>query len=322
MNDTKSLLSVFSPYLCGKCILPFAFALISLTTFAQNNQPKLSAGTQQYLWKLKNEKQEKAGVFSQYVYNKDAAGNVYVNSIIKVQAGFNGNALSALGVHINTKAGNIWTAQVPVSKVQDFVQVQGIQYIEMDQPMAMTLDSARVATHVDSVQAGIGLPQPYSGKNVVVGIIDAGFDYSHPAFYDTAYQSYRVKKVWEEKTVGTPPAGFNYGNEYTDSAAMHAKGSDNADGSHGTHVGGIAAGSGYGGDVTNSRLRGMAYNSDLVFVAIKPALDYWLSTGMADMLDGSNYIFNYAQSQGKAAVANLSWGCPLGPRDGSSLFSM
>jgi minor extracellular serine protease Vpr len=292
---------------------------------AQNNTsligPKLSAGAKQYLWKLEHEKPEVPYVFSQYVYRTDAQNKLCISAIIKVQPGFTGMGLDALGVRINTKAGDIWTAQVPVESFRDFMALPGIKYIEMDQPAVPLLDSARSATHVDSVHAGIGLPLPYTGKNVVVGVIDAGFDYSHPTFYDTAYQTYRVKRVWEEKTTGTPPAGFFYGKEYADSAAIQAKSYDIIDGSHGTHVGGIAGGSGYGGDVTNSRYRGMAYNSDLAFVAIYPTLSYWLTTGMADMLDGANYIYSYAQSVGKPAVANLSWGCPLGPRDGSSLFS-
>ncbi len=283
--------------------------------------PKLSAGAKQYLWKLEHEKPEVPYVFSQYVYRTDAQNKLCISAIIKVQPGFTGNGLDSLGVRINTRAGDIWTAQVPVESVRDFMALPGIKYIEMDQPAVALLDSARSATHVDSVHAGIGLSMPYTGKNVVVGVIDAGFDYSHPTFYDTAYQTYRVKRVWEEKTAGTPPAGFFYGKEYADSGAIQAKGYDIIDGSHGTHVGGIAGGSGYGGDVTNARYRGMAYNSDLVFVAIYPTLSYWLTTGMADMLDGANYIYSYAQSVGKPAVANLSWGCPLGPRDGSSLFS-
>jgi subtilisin family serine protease len=284
-------------------------------------KPRLSAGAMQYLWKLDHEATERPYVFPGYVYRNDAQNNLYVSALIKVEQGFNEAALNDLGVRVNTKAGNIWTAQVPVERVRDFVQVSGIRFIEMDEASAPLLDSARVATHVDSVHAGYGLPQPYTGKNVVVGIIDAGFDYTHPIFYDTAYQTYRVKKVWEEKTVGTPPVGFSYGNEYSDSASIQAKTHDIITGSHGTHVSGIAAGSGVGGDSTNARYRGMAYNSDIVLVAISPTLSYWLNTGMADMLDGIHYVFNYAQSVSKPAVANLSWGCPLGPHDGNSLFS-
>lgn len=296
-------------------------SVFQLVCFSQQTVSKLSANTRQYLWKLQHNTPERAYVFPEYVYRYNSANKLCISTIIKKTPALNEDDLLALGAQVNTRAGNIWTVQVPVENIQKFVEVKGIQFIDMDVPAVPMLDSARVAARVDSVQAGIGLPQPYTGKNVVVGIIDAGFDYTHPALYDTLYQTYRLRKVWEEKTVGTPPSGFGYGHEYTDSLSLHTKQTDLADGSHGAHVSGIAAGSGYGGDSTNARFRGVAYNSDLVFVAIYPTLAYWLNTGMADMLDGTNYIFNYAQSVSKPAVVNLSWGGPMGPHDGNSLFS-
>ena len=51
----------------------------------------------------------------------------------------------------------------------------------------------------------------YKGKNVVVGIIDIGFDYNHPSFYD-GQGNCRIKRVWEQNKLGTPPTGYNYGN--------------------------------------------------------------------------------------------------------------
>ncbi len=308
-----------------KYTLVIALSLLGIWATAQTNtvsRPHLSAGAKQYLWLLDNRATDKPYVYPQYVYRTNAQGQLYLSTLIKVLPGFTGQAIEDMGAHINTRAGSIWTVQVPVERFRDFVTISGIQYIEVDQPTYQQMDSARVATRVDSVHSGYGLPQPYTGKDVVVGIIDAGYDYTHPALYDTAYNAYRVKRVWEEKnTTGTAPAGFNYGTEYTDSASIHARQYDIYDGTHGTHVVGIAAGSGYGGDANPARYRGMAYNSDVVLVAIYPTLSYWLGTGMADMLDGVNYVFNYAQSVGKPAVANLSWGCPLGPRDGNSLFS-
>lgn len=288
---------------------------------AQYHPPKLSAAAKQFLWKLNRVSDNELPVYPEFVYHKDASQQLYISAFIKTDDSFQAEALTSLGVKVNTNAGNILTVKVPLQNFKNFAAVQGISYIDMDAPVALNLDSARSATRTDSVHAGINLPHPYSGKNVVVGIIDAGFDYTHPAFYDTSYDGYRVKRVWEQKTVGTPPAGFTYGAEYADSASIHAKRYDVNDGSHGTHVAGIAAGSGYGGDSTHAQYRGMAYNSELVFVAISPALDYWLTSGMADMLDGVNYIYSYAQSVSKPAIANLSWGGPLGPHDGLGLFS-
>lgn len=285
-------------------------------------KPQLSASAQLYLWKIEQSGNTDKSIFPENVYRLDAAGNTYVNTMIQVYPGFTDAPLKALGVKVGTKAGNIWTAQVPQNKIKDFIKVQGIKYIEMDQPAAPQLDSARKFTKVDSVHGGYGLPQAYNGNNVVIGIIDAGFDYTHPTFYDTSFAAYRVKRVWEEKTIGTPPASYAYGAEYQDSLSIVNKGYDIYTGTHGAHVAGIAGGSGLcGPGGSTSRYRGVAYKSDLVFVGIYPTSAYWLNTGMADMLDGINYTFDYAASVSKPAVANLSWSCPLGPRDGNSLFS-
>lgn len=299
--------------------------LIASSVFGQREifpSPKISASTQLFLWKLSQDKKAEKGIYPENSYRLDEQNKVYVNSFIKVFPGFQEENLRTLGVKVGTKAGNIWTTQIPIQEVQNFIKTPGIQYIDLDQATAPDLDSARRRTRADSAQQGYSLPQSYTGKGVVMGIIDAGFDYSHPTFYDTSYTRYRVKKVWEQKTIGTPPVGFGYGAEYADSASILTRARDIEDGTHGTHVGGIAGGSGQlGPNGNNRRFRGLAYESDLIFTAIYPTAAYWLNTGMVDMLDGINYTFQYGASQGKPAVANLSWGCPLGPRDGSSLFS-
>lgn len=285
--------------------------------FAQKSNPKLSAATKQYLWLMqKNQQQNK--VLEQYVYHIDQQQQIYINAIFKVDALFDEAPLKQLGVKVGTKAKDIWTAKVPIQSMSQFLKTQGIQYIDLDQPCYPELDTARRVTRVDSVHQGIYLPQSYTGKNVVVGVIDAGYDYTHPTFFDTSLTHFRIKKVWEQKSLaGTPPAAFGFGSEFTDSLAIWNKHYDVTETTHGTHVMGIAGGSGG----NNGRFRGMAFESELVAVAIYPTAAHWLNTGSVDFLDGINYVFNYADAVNKSAVANLSWGCPLGPRDGTSLFS-
>lgn len=292
------------------------------STHAQNTAttlPKLSPRTKLYLSEL--EENQKAQIQRNYVYRQTSEG-LYMSAVIKVGNGLNEAELKSNGIKVNTKAGNIWTVMIPINDVAAFTKTQGISYIELDEPVAITMDSVRKATHVDSVHAGINLAMPYAGTGVVLGIIDRGFDYTHPTLYDTSGSYLRLKRVWEEKKAGTAPAGFNYGNELTDSMGFMTAQCDGRLNSHGIHVAGIAGGSGYGGPIAApKRYRGMAYESDLVFVSILPDSLQWQGTGISDIIDGLNYIYTYADAQGKPAVANLSWGSPVGPRDGSSLFS-
>ena len=219
------------------------------------NQSHLSANLQQYLLDPNNYSKKS-------LITMEIGGIVYLNALIKVNSKIDESQLTQLGIFINTKAGNIWTVLIPRQNLVSFTTLRNIDYIQLDEPIVSNLDIARKTTRVDSVQNGINLPIRYSGKGVVVGIIDAGFDYSHPTFYDTTGNKLRIKRVWEQRQTGTPPNGFVYGNEISDTSAMLTKGTELPTFTHGTHVAGIAAGSGVG----STKFRGMAYESDLVFV--------------------------------------------------------
>ena len=300
------------------CLLLVMNTLSALTP--AGNSPKLSPRTQQYLLQLKKVN-GRLNPQPDYVYKKTAEG-IFMSAMVKVSNTEAQAAIEAIGGHVNTKAGSIWTVQIPIAMVEAFTQITGLSYIELDEPVCMKLDSVRKVTHVDSVQKGIGLPMPYTGKGVIMGVVDAGFDFTHPVLYDTSGGSYRVKRVWLEKNTGNTPAGFSYGSEITDTTAMKAAQTDIKTFSHGMHVAGIAAGSGHGSANNNNlKYRGIAFESDLVLVGIMPDSTQWQNTGMSDFLDGINYVFQYAQTQGKPAVVNLSWGSPSGPHDGTSLFS-
>ena len=162
---------------------------------------------------------------------------------------------------------------------------------------------------------------PLIGQGVVVGIIDGGFDYTHPTFYDTTYSKLRIARAWIQDLPGTPPLGFNYGSEFKDTVSLLQKKYDHDDrGSHGTSVSSVAAGSGIGSP--NIKLdRGIAYESELVLVSTPQTYKDWREMNMTTIIDGINYIFSYAQSVNKPAVINISMGSLLGARDGGSLFA-
>ena len=154
------------------------------------------------------------------------------------------------------------------------------------------------------VQNGIApLTGPYFGKDVVVGIIDNGFEYGHPNFYNKDHTAYRVKRVWDQNVdTGTPPTGFSYGVEYINQDSILKVAYDLPDASHGTHVAGIAAGA----DRTNGNTYyGIAGDADIVLVS-------YLSDD-TDIANGIKYIYDYATSVGKPCVINLSLGSYMGP---------
>ena len=187
-------------------------------------------------------------------------------------------------------------------------------------------DTARVHSRVNEVHEGLnhGLPAAFKGKNVVVGIVDVGFQTNHPTFYNADGTVYRVRKFWHQSDgSGSAPVGFSYGTEFNMPSAIQAARDD--DGTHGTHVAGISSGSGF--TTPQQKFRGMAPESDMVFVTIKYTNDTLKGSALGDyvvanptIIDAYRYIFDYAAAQKKPAVTNLSWGMHTGPHDGTSVF--
>ena len=228
------------------------------------------------------------------------------------------------GLIVQTKLKTIATALVLPDSLDVITKITDIKRIEVGTKVELNMDKARRATNVDNVhQGGVRYGQgqnynltssPYKGEDVVVGVVDIGFDFTHPTFFDADDPSiYRVKRVWDQGGTASgalkSPTGYNYGVEYaTQNQILSAQHCSETKESHGSHVGGIAGGSGAGTVYT-----GMAPKSDLVFVSIKSFQD-------VDILNGINYILNYAKQQNKPCVINLSINSFAGPHDGTSVF--
>lgn len=224
--------------------------------------------------------------------------------------------LAELGVKLNLDLGHIATAQVPISSIKQLSLAKGVKYITTGHAIQPMMDKARPTVGADMMLAGTSLPQAYNGSGVVVGIIDAGFDYTHPAFRDATRTKLRIKRVWEQGTQTTTIAGastptpFGYGTEFDTDSEILAACTDREGNSHGTHVAGIAA----GGD-TASPYHGIATNSDIVLVSYGDLQD-----NNVNISDAIAYIYSYAKAEGKPCVINMSLGTQMGPHDGTSTF--
>lgn len=255
--------------------------------------------------------------------------NQYIPALIQVKPNCNAEELEALGIIVNSKIGTIYTVMMPSSALSLLPTLKSVEYAELSNTANAARfknDTERALTKVDKVQNGLqnSLPRNYSGKGVIVGIVDIGFQCNHPSFYTADGKHNRIIRYWQQNNNnGTPPNGFSYGTEFSDTAIIASL--NDMDGTHGTHVAGIAAGSGY--STPALQYRGMAPEADIILVTIKYANDTLPGSALGDYLvanptiiDAYKYIFDYAESVGKPAVINLSWGMHTGPHDGSSLF--
>ena len=194
----------------------------------------------------------------------------------------------------------------------DVISELPMTLVELASRAVPDVTKARYGTRVDSVHAGLDLPQAFHGEGVLIGVLDWGFDYTHPMFYDTAMTTSRIRAVWDQyRQAGPAPLGYDYGTEADTPETIQAMGSDTANvysySTHGTHVAGIAGGGGAGVGLT-----GMA-----------PAAEFLFATLMVDeaaALDAFEWMAGVAEADGKRLVINNSWGLPQwGVPDGTGL---
>jgi minor extracellular serine protease Vpr len=241
-------------------------------------------------------------------------GEYHLSLIARVQPGFTGRDLPYRMI-LGTRTGEIVTLKIPVSEISGSMQFKHIDYLEIAGRIQVQNHKLTADVRADSVWQGIGLPQSYTGKGVLIGITDWGFDYEHPMFMDTTLTYTRIRAAWDQfKLSGPPPSGMSYGTEYTTPAALMAAKSDTAGtyydyATHGSHVAGIAAGSGAG-----TIYRGVAFGAEYLFNSVL------LDVGSA--IDAFHWMKSIADADGKRLVINMSWGLyHIGTMDGTSMIS-
>lgn len=288
---------------------------LSAITQAQENSKKLSPFTKSFLTNIKQPEGSSAQKrsFVKRAAIRQIGINEYLGAFVRLAESAGTEALEELGVKIGTRCKEIVTAQIPLSAVESVAALPEVTYIQIGSPVHKQMDKARAASGVDKVQSGMSpLNAPYWGKDVVIGIIDNGFEYGHPAFYTSDHTALRIKKVWDQNAYeGNAPSKFGYGAEYVNQDSILAALYDIADASHGTHVAGIATGA---DKSSENGYYGVAGESEIILVSQGGTSTY--------IADGIKYIFDYADSIGKPCVVNLSLGTYIGPHDGTSTFDV
>lgn len=123
-------------------------------------------------------------------------------------------------------------------------------------------------------QAGLNL----LGQGILIGFVDTGIDYSHPAFIGSDGKT-RILSIWDQTVQNTDaehiPEYFGYGAEYTAEDINRALESDNPleivpsrdEDGHGTFLAGVACGN----DMPGSDFSGVAPLASICMVKCKAA---------------------------------------------------
>ena len=94
--------------------------------------------------------------------------------------------LKALGAKVNSIYGRCVAVTIPADKIDAMAQTEGVLLVDVAVKGVNKTDNTRKVTQAEEVQTGKGekLPQAYTGKDVVIGLVDTGFDFTHPGFKD------------------------------------------------------------------------------------------------------------------------------------------
>lgn len=296
-------------FVFGLCLALFGGAL-----FGGLEAQNVGVGLQSFMKRDANKKMSEE-MFAQRYSLSQRNGKEYISLLAKLKEGASKEQVEKLGCRIGSQSGRIVTLKAPTENLDKVVASGLFERIEAARKIGgVEMDNALQDLNADYVQQGLeGLPQGFDGSGVIIGIADWGFDYTHPVFYDTLMQNYRILAAWDQYRSGfAPPEGFDYGAYIEGEENLLAAGCDTNNiydiGYHGTHVGGIAAGGGAG-----TKYRGVAYGAELLMAT-------WL-IDESGVMDSYAWMRNEAKARGKRLVVNNSWGIYyFGEMDGTSLL--
>ena len=233
--------------------------------------------------------------------------------------------LAGYGCRTLARFGKIYIASIPIRNLSALSLCKSVSRIEANRGNSVTMDTTLLVLGANKVHEGLPpLPQAFTGRGVVVGVQDIGFDLTHPNFYDATTTDYRISRMWDMLSPDTIGSSLYVGADYTtkETLLQYAHSRDGLIHTHGTHTLGCAAGSGY-----NSPYRGVAPGSDICLVSnavsddviFIDSADYEKYTYATDAL-GFKYMFDYADAVGEPCVVSFSEGSSMDFRGDDQLY--
>ena len=241
------------------------------------------------------------------------------------------NQMIEMGGEIRSLLANQVLVDLPMAQLDNAAAIEGVLLIDIPSNGTQKTDIARKKSQVDEAHQGKAegmsdLPQAYTGKGIIIGLIDGGYDFTHPMFKDKD-GNLRIKGVYQPATEkyraeGESLSGIQVTDDKGETTTLTLTGSYFAnpdiildtlkvkddDGSHATHCASIAAGRHmdyqgdfHGRDANSGKLGGMAPDAELILAQSGTTEEQQkLYPQMA------NYLRNYNNMQGMYALKHFA----------------
>ena len=201
---------------------------------------------------------------------------------------------------------NFAVVTIPSQRLEELAASPTIQYIELPKSLYQQDQESNRVSCIFQLSPNYEV----SGEGVLVGFIDSGIDYTHPAFMNSAGTT-RIEYIYDLST------GGNIYNKQMIDEAIKAPNpysivpSTDSTG-HGTHVAGIAC----AGGKINQMYRGAAPNASIAMVKAARGVAVLSS----QIMQGIKFLLDKSKELNMPLVINISLSTNDGAHNGSSLL--
>ena len=214
--------------------------------------------------------------------------------------------VNSLGGKFEDLGYNFAIITIPTNKLIELASSPLIQYLELPKIFYFTDNKSNTSSCVPQAESVYGL----DGEGILVGFIDSGIDFTHPAFKNDDGTT-RIEYIYDLNDGGAIYNKEKINEALKSNDPYFVVNSYDVTG-HGTHVAGIAC----GGGIINKDYYGVATKSSIAMIKVARS-KYAISTFI---MKGLKFLVDKSKELNMPLVVNMSLSTNDGAHNGSSLL--